>query len=541
MSPGGAIALGWVQEDFIDKPAPSIDSETGEAVQVSSDAIIPEVLEHSCYLMQTIRIGGSEVLVFFGRGANIHIIDGSIAEKEGLQKVSSNPTSLTVVGGNKVKSDHGTYRFNLGPGENGEFHEVVCIGMDDVTAGFGSYDLSEITDEYRHQAGEEEKDVALPEKVGGSKVHLLLGIKNTNLDPVLIKILKSGIAVYLSPFKDVYGSRLIFAGPHKSFTKSDDGLRNEMSNAVFFMREQVHERLRMNSEQRCFSITVNDKLGTTINPYPINEEDLMDCDGIIPEQFEESLDDHDKLLDLLSGTDTMCETHRTQVRMQNYCETQVNLQSVHRAQVPITKFRNALDDEEIEDKLGFRCAECVKCLTCKTSSKRTAISLREAREQQFIESSVKVDLKLRKVLVNYPFLKDPVEYLSKIHKNPNNFGQAVKVYKTQCRKSIEVKDGMRKVHADLVDKGFMKKLDDMPEKTREMIKNAPFQHYNPWRLVMKMDSMVRMVVDPTMTSFNEILAKGENNIASIFTIMIDADARSIYGVRISASCIISCI
>ena len=544
LSPGGANALGWVQEDFIDKPAPSIDSETGEAVQVSSDAIIPEVLEHSCYLMQTIRIGSSEVLVFFDRGANIHIIDGSIAEKEGLQKVSSNPTSLTVVGGNKVKSDHGTYRFNLGPGENGEFHEVVCIGMNDVTAGFGSYNLSEITEEYRDQAGGEEKDVALPEKVGGSRVHLLLGIKNTNLDPVLIKILESGIAVYLSPFKDIYGSRLIFAGPHKSFTKSDDGLTNEMSNAVFFMREQVHERLRMDSEQRCFSITVNEKLGTTINPYPINEEDLMDCDGVIPEQFEESLDVHDKLLDLLSGTDTMCKAHSTQVRMQKYCETQNNLQSIHRAQVPITKFRDTLDDEEIEDKLGFRCAEFEKRLTCKTSSKRTAISLREAREQQFIESSVKVDLKLRKVLVNYPFLKDPVEYLSKIHKNPNNFGQAVKVYKTQCRKSIEVKDGMRKVHADLVDKGFMKKLDDMPEKTREMIKNAPFQHYNPWRLVMKMDSMttpVRMVVDPTMTSFNEILAKGENNIASIFTIMIDADARSIYGVRISASCIISCI
>ena len=110
LSPGGANALGWVQEDFIDKPAPSIDSETGEAVQVSSESIVPEVLEHSCYLMQTIRIGGSEVLVFFDRGANIHIIDGSIAEKEGLQKVSSNPTSLTVVGGNRVKSDHGTFR-----------------------------------------------------------------------------------------------------------------------------------------------------------------------------------------------------------------------------------------------------------------------------------------------------------------------------------------------------------------------------------------------------------------------------------------------
>ena len=43
-----------------------------------------------------------------------------------------------------------------------------------------------------------EKDAVLPKHVGGSRVHLLLGIKNTNLDPTLIRILPSGIAVYLS-------------------------------------------------------------------------------------------------------------------------------------------------------------------------------------------------------------------------------------------------------------------------------------------------------------------------------------------------------
>ena len=79
LNPGGANALGWVQEDFKNKPAPSINSETGEAVEISSRSIIPEVLEHSCYLMQTIKIGSSDVLVFFDRVANIHIIDGSLA------------------------------------------------------------------------------------------------------------------------------------------------------------------------------------------------------------------------------------------------------------------------------------------------------------------------------------------------------------------------------------------------------------------------------------------------------------------------------
>ena len=122
----GVNALGWDQEKFQDKPAPSIDSETSMSIEIDPAYIVPEVLEHSCYLMQTIKIGSIEALVFFDRGANINIIDGSLAEKEGLQKVSSSPTSLTVVGGNKVRSNHGTFRFNLGLGGKGEFHKVVA-------------------------------------------------------------------------------------------------------------------------------------------------------------------------------------------------------------------------------------------------------------------------------------------------------------------------------------------------------------------------------------------------------------------------------
>ena len=139
-------------------------------MKVQQESIIPEVLEQSCYLMQTVKIGGSEVLVFFDRGANVHIIDGSLAEKEGLQKVSNSPNALTVVGGDKIYSDHGTFRFNLGPGDNDEYHEIVCIGMNDVTAGFRSYNLSGITKEYRDHAEPDEKNEVLPEKVGGSRV-----------------------------------------------------------------------------------------------------------------------------------------------------------------------------------------------------------------------------------------------------------------------------------------------------------------------------------------------------------------------------------
>ena len=497
--PPSANGLGWKVEDFKNKPAPTINSETGEKVEDAENDVIPEVSEHSCYLMQTIKIGNSEALVFYDRGANIHIIDGSLAAEEDLQQVSDTPTSLTVVGGKKVKSHHGTYRFNLGPGDRGEFHEIVCVGMDDVTAGFGSYDLSEISEEFKMTADETEKDEILPKQVGGSKVHLLLGIKNTNLDPVLIRRLPSGIAVYRSPFKDIYGSRIIFAGPHKSFSD----VNQPMSNAVFFMRQKINDEFQHGIEERCFSIITNKVLNTTIHPHPISEYDVVDCNGLIPEQFEDTTDDIDVLSKIMDGADYMC--------------------SAHRAHVPMAKYRNAIADQESDVGPGFRCAECAKCLTCKVSSKRQAISLQEAREQEFIEKSVKIDIIERKVIVNYPFLREPIKFLTDRHHGRSNYAQAERVYMSQCRKNDKVKDGMRKVHQDLVDKGFMVKLGDLERSKQELVVNAQFQHFNPWRLVMKSDSVstpVRMVVDPSMTGFNNILAKGENRIGLIFTILI---------------------
>ena len=42
-----------------------------------------------------------------------------------------------------------------------------------------------------------QQEVILPTKIGGSKVHLLIGLKNRNLNPILEKVLESGVAVYL--------------------------------------------------------------------------------------------------------------------------------------------------------------------------------------------------------------------------------------------------------------------------------------------------------------------------------------------------------
>ena len=74
-----------------------------------------------------------------------------------------------------------------------------------------------------------------------------------------------------------------------------------------------------------------------------------------------------------------------------------------------------------------------------------------------------------------------------------------------------IKEQVRKAHQELVDKGYMQELSMLPKATQDLIHSAPFLHFYPWRAVYKESSVttpVRLVVDPTMTGLNEILAKG---------------------------------
>ena len=109
--------------------------------------------------------------------------------------------------------------------------------MDDVTSEFAEYDLAETGKEFISTSTDQEKDYVLPKTVGGSKVHLLLGVKNTRILPVLLRVLPSGAGVYLSQFKDIWGSRIIFAGPSKSFTSANKELESKTVYAIYSAKE----------------------------------------------------------------------------------------------------------------------------------------------------------------------------------------------------------------------------------------------------------------------------------------------------------------
>ena len=184
--------------------------------------------------MQYLRVGDTNCLMFFDSGANAHLIDGQLARHEELQLILNK-------GGGLIMTEYGSFQFNLGPREDGKYHEITAVGMENVTAGFRKYNLKEIAQDFRNTASPTEMEYILPATVGGTKVHLLLGIKNTRIQPVLIRVLPSGVGVYLSPFKDVWGSRIIIAGPNKVFTQANREEQRDSNHSVYSLdiREQL--------------------------------------------------------------------------------------------------------------------------------------------------------------------------------------------------------------------------------------------------------------------------------------------------------------
>ena len=123
----------------------------------------------------------------------MHLCTGKIDVEENFKVFSNKPTALSVVGGSQVKTEYDSWRFNLGPNDQEEFVEINCVGMDSITSKFNKFDLAEISREYREYTGNQKNQTPLPEYVGGSEVHLLLGIKNTKMQPVGLYIVQEHV------------------------------------------------------------------------------------------------------------------------------------------------------------------------------------------------------------------------------------------------------------------------------------------------------------------------------------------------------------
>ena len=270
----------------------------------------------------------------------------------------------------------------------------------------------------------------------------------------------------------------------------------------------IHSTIRNTQEEddwtneRQYPMFTDVELGLTVHPFPINSLDILNVGGEITSEFEDSVDSVNHVLEELYPSYS-----------QYFCR-------VHIAIKPIAKMRDLIDEDDTADTIIYRCHDCSKCVVRKRSCRQTAISLQETAEQGMIESSVKLDLENKRVILKLPWLKDPIQPLIEKHQGNSNIHQAPILYKTQCTKSKEVKEKVRITHQELVDRSFMTKLTDLPEELQQyLIKSTKFNHYYCWRVVYMEDSQstpMRLVVDPTMSGLYILLAKGEKNLGNTF-------------------------
>jgi len=532
-------------------PIPSnvvFDTVTGDARPLTRKDVVKRPSEETAfYTMQTVRIKNEEVIVFYDSGSNGHLIEGELAERLQLDVVASESVPIGALGGKALWSEYGEYSVTLGPDIHGECHELEMQGIPAITKSFPEVNLKELWPEVNLQL---KGSHVLPERIGGSRAKILVGIKATQLGPKLLVSLPSGLGVYESRILDIYGSNVCFGGPHEVFSQAyrKAGLRGahvqvmftEMASAYInsprtFMRVDVDDHgppLRLTQEldlvaefESAFSEAkvVSTKL-LDITPSADAPEVCSSPTMSLLEESEASTEDDS------SGTSLILDSMEVDCPIsQNEGEERlgaiIHCEHVQclKSHIPLSKLKGLQDEQDIPEIREFRCEACSNCPTCKLSARAKTKSLQESFEQTVIEKSVHLNLEEARVWVDLPFIKDPVEFLTKKHGGSDNYRQALRVYHAQCKKREDVKDQVRTAHSELVEKGYMVPLDSLSEEQQQSIMSARFRHYYPWRAVYKEDSVttpVRLVVDPTMTGLNEILAKGENMLSKIPELLI---------------------
>jgi hypothetical protein len=167
--------------------------------------------------MQTVKIKNQEVLIFYDSGSNGHLIEGTLAEDLQLDVVASESVPVGALGGKAMWSEFGMYTVTLGPDMYGECHELEMQGISSITNRLPEVDLQELWDEANEALHGRRQ---MPIRIGGSRAHILVGIKSTQLSPKHKYSLPNGLGIYESVLYDIYQSNICFGGPHAVFTQA---------------------------------------------------------------------------------------------------------------------------------------------------------------------------------------------------------------------------------------------------------------------------------------------------------------------------------
>ena len=436
------------------------------------------------YPTQHLNLNGVKVCVLWDTGALGELVKRDIAEKLNLTILDERSQSFTVAGGQVVNTKCPMYQLTLGPSDRDEYFTFPLLGVEKISHPLPEIDLEEIVTKVRKRlVSFNESKETFPEKVGGGEIDLIIGSRQSHIFPCRIYCLEDGLQIWRSPLKDCYGSNIIFSGPIE-----------KVKNAMNLIQEPTFFQQFQKTPMIADVIT------------PLDDINMSD----ITEEVYEHEDSNPNETCIMNFISNMC-FNNVDIMKKNTCPRALEKE---------------FEDQELAGcTVDYRCESCAPCVACKQSDKLRKISIREAAEEALIEKSVTVDTEKGVSTCSYPFTTNPETYLKKMWKGKNdNYEMALSVFETQRRKSAEIRKSVVKFNQELYERGYVAPVDELPVEVQNLINNADFRHYFCWRSVHKPDSVStpsRLVVDPTMSSFNNIIAKGQNCLTSLFQIVIN--------------------
>ena len=457
---------------------------------------------NSTFVLVPLKGKTEPVLTFLDSGCSDAVFEDGIPGNQlpGIC-INEGPITCTGVGSIQLKArQEWIVKLEL---KDGNYQLVQGLTLDKVCAPMPIINTVQAVNELKKSDPNNEvlQKCCVPSMIGG-EVKVILGIRYNNIGPRVIHRLESGLTIYSINLETHDSSHnAAIGGPHHSLTTMllQNGGVAEVSHTLKILYAQL-DTFKKYGPPRIPHITLSKQEMIIARDLFYEGYDFPDKSQI----FSNELDaETDIFLDDSSTQKLQC------LSCHNFFSDEDRLRDL--------KFW--CKQMESGTRVEYRCPACRDCNKCRDSDFTDKVSIREEIEQKQVEDSIAFDRVNKKIWVSLPKRGDESFFLS------SNREVALKVYQKMCEKASKdpsIKDEIIAAVEKLFKTGQALYLGDVEPSRLEKFIHKEVQHYLPWRVVYKPDSLstsVRPVFDASSNtkrrpdgtggrSLNDLLCKG---------------------------------
>ena len=376
---------------------------------------------------------------------------------------------------------------------DGKAKELQGITVKSITSDFPELDITAAAAEVIGAAPQnlQLRRCKFPRTVGG-KVDCLIGIQYNQLQPVLLHMLPSGLAIYktkLAPH--ISGHKFVLGGPHSSF----DAMLARVGDADHLMEHFIAGLARWRSlgPPSITQYIMSEQEITHAMGKNLQDDEMENFKSLI--EFEES-EFEEQIIEIYASKEVQPGPSVSE-EVCFSCGDELSLEYVaaYQDEEKLSRLRQIINSQDNDIDITYRCIRCRNCSDCKNAEKIDRISLREEAELHEIKNSYKFDWDQGVINCTLPLRGKERDFLS------SNEDRARKVLDSQCRKyskDSDTKEAILSAFQKLIDKKYIMFIEEMSDEVKNKFIHKEVQYWCPWRIQFKPGSAstpVRPVFD----------------------------------------------